>query len=191
MKKLVLMAAVALTAAVFVTGAVACGDDNNDNGDKTPAATEANMTPNATELQATEMAGETPAGNDATETAEYKTPQAEAPVVVTLNAMASSGVTGTATLTANADGTSTSVGVVIDGGLTEGEHQNHIHTGQCEAQGDVQDALTPLQAAADGTATGETPAVPEALSVFEGGNNYVAIHAADGAVVACGNIPVM
>jgi hypothetical protein len=179
MKRIGLLAVVVLTSAAFVMGAVACSSSNDNNKDNTPQATEANTTPEATRADVTPGGSTTPNG----------TPDTTANVPVTLNAMGGSGVTGSATLFNGSAAGSTQVDVTIDGGLTEGTHQNHIHTGTCEAQGDVQDALTPLEAGADGKATGTTPAVPEDLSVFVTGNNYVAVHATDGTVVACGNIP--
>ena len=183
MKKPWILGLVGLIAIILAIGAVACNDDEEDNGNGGETPPQATATVEATPVSTS--ADQTPSATSS------GTPQAAAPVDVTLNEVGGSGVTGTATLSEGATAGTTAVEVVVDGGLTEGEHQNHIHTGTCEAQGDVVQALTPLQAGADGSATGTTPAVPAELSTFEGGSNYVAVHATDGTVVACGNIPVM
>jgi hypothetical protein len=178
MKRIWMLAGVCLLTAALAVGVIACGDDDEDDdgngGEPTAMETMADETP----MDETPMEGETPEDVIGAE--------------VTLLEVDGSGVTGMATLTENADGASTAVEVVIDGGLTEGPHQNHIHgPGTCESPADVEQALTELEADATGAATGETPAVPGALSTFTDGDNYVAIHATDGAVVACGNIPTM
>ena len=115
-------------------------------------------------------------------------------LTATLSEMDGSGVTGTAILTEDDDGT-TRVVVSMEG-LTEGPHANHIHHVSCDAQGAVHLTLDELQAGADGVAEATTTDFPEedpdrALSYFEVGH-YIAVHVGGndtvGAVISCGNI---
>jgi len=174
MKKHRLFIGIALITAVLALGAIACSDDDDeDDGDGVSA-------PTATEAAPSD--GETPAdGGDETPVAEGQT------IEVIMEAQVDSGVTGTATITETATGFD--VEMTIDGGLTEGEHINHIHVGTCEAQGDIVVPLTPLQADASGATEPTMTSVDQPLSDFTGGNNYFAAHATDGTVVTCGNIP--
>ena len=99
------------------------------------------------------------------------------------------GVTGNATLTEADDGT-TQVVVTMAG--LDGTHANHLHHGTCDAQGEVHVTLEELQASADGDATATTTDFAEedpdpAFNHFESGH-YVAVHAADGAVISCGDV---
>jgi hypothetical protein len=155
----------ALLAGLLALGAVACDDDEDGGNGEEPTATV--PTDGGEEPTATEPAG------------------AES-VTVDLLEVDGSGVTGTATLTVA--GVYTDVEVTIDGGLEPGTHQNHIHTGTCEEQGPVEVPLTDLEAGEDGSAAATVTNVTEALSSFTDGDNYVAVHALDGSVVACGNI---
>jgi len=115
-------------------------------------------------------------------------------LTATLSEMDGSGVTGTAVLTEDDDGT-TRVVVSMEG-LPEGPHANHIHHVSCEAQGAVHLTLDELQAGADGVAEATTTDFPEEdpdrpLSYFEAGH-YIAVHVSGndtvGAVISCGNI---
>ena len=115
-------------------------------------------------------------------------------LTATLSEMEGSGVTGTATLTEDDDGT-TRVVVSMEG-LPEGRHANHIHHVTCDAQGDVHLTLEELQAGADGVAEATTTDFPEEepdreLNYFEVGH-YIAVHVGGndtvGAVISCGNI---
>ena len=115
-------------------------------------------------------------------------------LTATLSEMEGSGVTGTATLTEDDDGT-TRVVVSMEG-LPEGPHANHIHHVTCDAQGDVHLTLEELQAGADGVAEATTTDFPEEepdreLNYFEVGH-YIAVHVGGndtvGAVISCGNI---
>ena len=115
-------------------------------------------------------------------------------LTATLSEMEGSGVTGTATLTEDDDGTTRMV--VSMEGLPEGPHANHIHHVTCEAQGEVHLTLEELQAGADGVAEATTTDFPEEdpdreLNYFEVGH-YIAVHVGGndtvGAVISCGNI---
>ena len=115
-------------------------------------------------------------------------------LTATLSEIDGSGVTGTAILTEDDDGT-TRVVVSMEG-LPEGPHANHIHHVTCDAQGEVHLTLEELQAGADGAAEATTTDFPEedpdrALAYFEVGH-YIAVHVGGndtvGAVISCGNI---
>ena len=117
-----------------------------------------------------------------------------AELTATLSEMDGSGVTGTATLTEDDDGT-TRVVVSMEG-LPEGPHANHIHHVTCDNQGAVHLTLEELQAGADGVAEATTTDFPEedpdrALNYFAAGH-YIAVHVGGndtvGAVISCGNI---
>jgi hypothetical protein len=179
MKKPWLLIGIALAAGALALGAVACGDDDDDGGGngEEPTATEAAP---AEEATPTEAAGETPEDGE--------TPSAEGETIdVILAESEGSGVTGLATITTTDAGFD--VELSIDGGLTEGEHANHIHVGTCEARGDVVETLTPLQADASGAVEATSTSIASPLADFTTGNNYFAVHATDGTVVACGDIP--
>ena len=108
----------------------------------------------------------------------------------TLSEVEGNGVTGSATLT-ETDVGYTRVEVTM-AGLSEGPHANHLHHGTCDAQGEVHVTLEELQASADGDATATTTDFAEedpdpAFNHFEAGH-YVAVHAADGAVISCGDV---
>ncbi len=115
-------------------------------------------------------------------------------LTATLSEMEGSGVTGTAILTEDDDGT-TRVVVSMEG-LPEGPHANHIHHVSCDAQGEVHLTLEELQAGADGVAEATTTDFPEEdpdreLNYFKAGH-YIAVHVGGndtvGAVISCGNI---
>jgi hypothetical protein len=174
MKRIWLLAAVGLLTGVLALGAIACSDDDeDDDGGGEATATE----------EMVETPGETTEGGE--------TPEAMAPVEVALEAMTDAGVTGTGTLSEGMDADHTAVEVEIDGGLTEGTHQNHIHTGSCAAQGDVEFPLTDLEAGADGSAPATTTEIETGMTALEDGNHYFAVHEADATIVACGDIPAM
>ena len=115
-------------------------------------------------------------------------------LTATLSEIAGSGVTGTAILTEDDDGTARVV--VSMEGLPEGPHANHIHHVTCDAQGEVHLTLEELQAGADGVAEATTTDFPEEdpdreLNYFAVGH-YIAVHVGGndtvGAVISCGNI---
>jgi len=98
---------------------------------------------------------------------------------------------GAAVLTETADGT-TEVDVAMSG-LPEGPHANHIHHGTCDAQGEIHVTLEVLEAGADGTASATTTDFQEEdpdpeFSHWLARDHYVAVHAADGEVIGCGDV---
>ena len=170
---------------------VACGGGSKKKAGETPQATQPPYgTPARTQTPAggrTPASGTTPVSSPSAQSTpgggNSSTSDAAA---VELLPMAGSNVSGLAALHATDTG-GIRVDVQVAIGLEPGTHQNHIHKGTCEAQGEIQEPLTSLQADADGAATGSTNLdVP--LSEFTDGNHYVAVHALNGVVVGCGNI---
>ena len=95
-----------------------------------------------------------------------------------------SGASGEADL--SVDGEGILVSLVMQG-LTEGAHANHLHHGSCAAQGEIHITLDDIVAddAGDGIQTTGNDEQP--LSHFEA-DHYLAVHAEDGTVVACGDV---
>ena len=95
-----------------------------------------------------------------------------------------SGASGEADLSINGEG----ILVQLDmEGLTEGAHANHIHDGSCDNLGAVDIPLDDIVADSAGVGTQTTGNADQPLSHFETGH-LVAVHADDGAIVACGDI---
>ncbi len=154
-----LLIGIGLLVAVFAVGAVACGDDDGDsNGDSN--------------------------GGDATE------PSSAEIADIVLSAFEDSGVSGSASITDS--GGNTEVTVTVDAGLEEGSHLNHIHDGTCDDQGDPHVTLTEVAAGADGSApattTTEFAEGDPGFAHWLEADHYVAVHALDGSVVACGDV---
>jgi hypothetical protein len=87
-------------------------------------------------------------------------------------------------------GEATSVRVTLSG-AGEGAHQGHIHTGTCDAPGDVVAPLSPITSDAAGAGEG-TSEVSVPLATVMDGNHIVLYHEAGGepgAPVACAPIP--
>ncbi len=178
MKKHWLLIGTLLVAAALSFGAIACGDDEDEDGGAAPTATVAEEEPTAT----VEEAG-TPSA-------------AEEIAPITMNEVAGSGVTGSATITETDTG-GTEVVVTIDGALEyPGSHQSHIHHGNCsDPTGEIHVNLNNVEAGTDGsgTATTEDPEAldgsgPPDFSHWLAREHYVAVHALDGSVVACGDV---
>ena len=95
-----------------------------------------------------------------------------------------SGASGEADLSVNGEGIL--VQLVMQG-LTEGAHANHLHDGSCAEMGGIDIPLDDIVAddAGDGLQTTANDEQP--LSHFETGH-YLAVHAEDGTVVACGDV---
>src|SRR3990172_945483 len=187
MRKNWLLVGVALLMAALAIGAIAYGDDEEEGGGTTPAAT--------SEADETPVAGETPV------TGETPAPGAEiAPI--TMNEVNGSGVTGSATITETGVNVAvpspghTQVVVIIDGGLEPGSHLSHIHHGNCtDPTGEVHVNLTNVDAGADCAGIANTsdplPAAggdPPPFSEWLEDEHYVAVHALNGDVVACGDV---
>ena len=107
-------------------------------------------------------------------------------VVVPINELNGSGVSGDASLTDNGDG-STTVDILVDGAT--GGHPAHIHSGTCAELGDVVYPLTDLDASGASVTIVEVPLA----DLLASGPYAINIHlSADeiGTYVACGDIPV-
>ena len=95
-----------------------------------------------------------------------------------------SGASGEANLSVNGEGILVSLAMQ---GLSEGAHPNHLHDGGCDDLGEIHITLDNIVAddAGDGIQTTGTDEPP--LSHFETGH-ALAVHAEDGAIVACGDV---
>ena len=98
-----------------------------------------------------------------------------------------SGVAGFAAIVETGTG-GAEVGVIIERGLEEGAHMNHLHEGRCDALGVIHVALTELQAGANGRAGATTSIDDPSFSHWLENAHALAVHALDGTVVACGNV---
>ena len=173
MRRYLLLLGAALLTAAFAVGAVACDDDEDGSAEATATDTSAE--------QPTDTAGSeapTATSEDAGATADT--------VDVTLAAVGASGVSGSATLTPTDAGFD--VEVTVDGGLEEGSHLSHIHSGTCASPGAPETNLTNVEANASGAGTAST-SIAAQLSSAQDGAHYVAVHDLAGTVVTCGDIP--
>jgi hypothetical protein len=105
-------------------------------------------------------------------------------VVVPINELNDSGVSGDASLTDNGDGTTT-VDILVDGAT--GGHPAHIHSGTCAELGDVVYPLTDVDASGESVTVVDVPLA----DLLSGGPYAINIHlSADeiGTYVACGDI---
>jgi hypothetical protein len=106
-------------------------------------------------------------------------------VIVPINELNASGVSGDASLTDNGDG-STTVDILVDGAT--GGHPAHIHSGTCAELGDVVYPLTDVDASGESITVVETSLADLSAT----GPYAINIHlSADdiGTYVACGDIP--
>ncbi len=154
-----LLIGVALLISVLAIGAVACSDDDDDDDDDDDEA------PTATEEEQIDddMVLE---------------------LVASLTEMDGSGASGDASISPNGEGILVSLEMA---GLTEGEHQNHLHDGSCAEQGPVHIALDNVVADENGDGSQTTSNDEEPIDHFVEGH-YLAVHAEDGAVVSCGDV---
>lgn len=95
-----------------------------------------------------------------------------------------SGASGEANLSLNGEGIL--VSLVMEG-LSEGAHPNHLHDGSCDELGEIHIALDNIVADDAGDGIQTTGSDEEPLSHFETGH-ALAVHAEDGAIVACGDV---
>lgn len=106
-------------------------------------------------------------------------------IVVPINELNDSGVSGDASLTDNGDGTTT-VDILVDGAT--GGHPAHIHSGTCAELGDVVYPLTDVDASGASITVIDVPLA----DLLASGPYAINIHlSADevGTYVACGDIP--
>ena len=106
------------------------------------------------------------------------------PSTLSLQPMGGSTASGQATVTPN--GPQTQVQIQLSG-LTPGEHPGHIHTGTCEALGEVVQPLPVITAGQDGSGTADTTLALDAMTVMDG-QHVISYHGEGGAPVACGSL---
>lgn len=112
-------------------------------------------------------------------------------VMATLAPLNNSGVQGTVNFNADPANAGRLVAVLsVAGGTEGGVHQAHVHTGTCDAPGDVVLALSPVTIVAGGGGQSEAP-VDVPTATLANGQHIVAVHEANGnpgAPIACGPI---
>jgi hypothetical protein len=170
----------ALTALPFALAACGGGDEEVAEGTATDTTTAATATMDSAGGMAAPMAGDTGmAGAQAMGGA------------VTMNAVGGSGVTGQSQFMDHGGGsTMVTVNLTAQGNST---HSGHIHTGTCDAPGDV---VAPLQDVTLANGTGSSSSTLQVpLATVMNGQHIVAYHASSGenpgAPVVCGTIPAM
>ena len=132
---------------------------------------------------------ETMEGADTTAMVTADTGGAMASMPTTVSLMSVGGSTATGQVTVTPAGGGSQVSVQLSG-LAPGEHPGHIHTGTCEALGDVVHPLPVVTAGADGSATADTT-LAAASESFMDGQHVIAYHGTaenPGAPVACGQL---
>lgn len=105
-----------------------------------------------------------------------------------MNAAGGSGVSGTATVTAQSGEFST-VTVSLQSLAPGSSHAGHVHRGACAAQGAIDFGLNPIVADDQGNGSATTANVPDALLIP---GFYLQYHVAldpPGAPLACADIP--
>jgi hypothetical protein len=110
--------------------------------------------------------------------------QDDTEIIVTIEELNGSGISGDATLTDNGDGTTT-IDVLVDGAT--GDHPMHLHSGTCEELGDVVEPLTNVDA--EGSSVTDV-ALP--LSDILAAQHSINIHLSADEIdtyVACGSLP--
>ena len=147
----------------------ACGDDDDD--DDADVAEE--VAEEATEAEGEATEAEEPAGGEAVE--------------LDLEALNDSGVSGTASLTDNGDGT-TDVVLTVEGDDATVPHPAHIHLdpGECLEAGDIIADLTPVEGGSS------TTTVDVALADIQATEHVIIIHESVENIqnyIACAEIP--
>ena len=161
-----------LTALSFALAACGGGDDEAASGADTTAASMDSITTTTSTMPAdTGMAGAQAMGS-----------------AVTMNAVGTSGVTGQAQFMDHSGGTMVTVNLTAQGNTT---HSGHIHTGTCDAPGQV---VAPLQDVTLANGTGSSSSTLQIpLATVMNGQHIVAYHQGQGenagAPVVCGQIP--
>ena len=160
MRRSWLLIGIALLAAVFAIGAVACGDDDDNGSD---------------------------ALEDAIDDALDDLPDDIVLLLVaSLTEEGGSGASGEASLTPNGE---TAMLVNIDmTGLSEGTHPQHIHVGSCADKGDIVIPLTNIVADETGVGSQIDPPDGTLEDIAEGHHYDVHESDSDLTVVACGDI---
>lgn len=170
----------ALTALPFALAACGGGDEEVAEGGATDTTTATMATGDTAMGTTTPMAGDTGMGG-----------AQGMGGAVTMNAVGTSGVTGQAQFM-DQGGTATMVMVTLtaQGNST---HSGHIHTGTCDAPGDV---VVPLEDVTLANGTGSSSSTIQVpIATVMNGQHIVAYHQGQGesagAPVVCGTIPAM
>lgn len=147
----------------------ACGDDDDDDDDDVAEE----VAEEATEAEEEATEAEEPAGGEAVE--------------LDLEALNDSGVSGTATLTDNGDGT-TDVVLTVEGDDATVPHPAHIHIdpGECLDAADIIADLTPVEGGSS------TTTVDVALADIQATEHVIIIHESVENIqnyIACAEIP--
>ena len=111
---------------------------------------------------------------------------------IDLDEQNNSGISGTATLETQEDGT-TRVDLVLEGVDEEGEYPAHIHAGQCPEPGEVTHPLEPVVFNANAGAGVSVTILDASLEEILAEQSAINVHLfSDPSVyVACGTLPVM
>jgi hypothetical protein len=110
-------------------------------------------------------------------------------IIITIEELNGSGVSGDATLTDNGDGTTT-IDVLVDG--AEGDHPIHLHSGTCAELGDVVVPLTNVDA--EGSSVTDVDVPLATIQDPEIGPHAINIHLSADEIstyVACGDVPLL
>lgn len=110
-------------------------------------------------------------------------------IIIAIEELNGSGVSGDATLTDNGDG-STTIDVLVDG--ASGDHPIHLHSGTCAELGDIVVGLTAVDA--EGSSVTDVDVPLATIQDPEIGPHSINIHLSDEEIstyVACGDIPVL
>ena len=165
-----LLLGIALLVALLTIGAVACSNDDDDNG-------------NGDAPEATVVIGEPEATDEVTDGDGGEILL----LVATVSGVDDAGISGEVTISPDVDGILVDVVVA---GLPEGARANHLHHGDAcppDPNGEVHIALTDVEADAAGDGEQSTSDATEPIEHFAAGH-YYAVHDADGAVIGCGTV---
>lgn len=155
----------------------ACGGDSDSDGGSSSTGSSA--------------AAPSGSGDSASSAARPTTPATPEPTEAsaTIEAVAGSGVTGTATATKVGAGSEVVISVT---GLAAGKHSTYLKADACDGAGQRFGPLTELEAAADGAAEATTPLPAARLGELLDKKYHVVIYAGDnsaqGDVVGCGEL---
>jgi hypothetical protein len=110
-------------------------------------------------------------------------------IIITIEELNGSGISGDATLTDNGDGTTT-IDVLVDGAT--GDHPMHLHSGTCAELGDVVVPLTNVDA--EGSSVTDVDVPLATIQDPEIGPHAINIHLSPDEIstyVACGDVPLL
>jgi hypothetical protein len=110
----------------------------------------------------------------------------EPEIIVIIEELNGSGISGDATLTDNGDGTTT-IDVLVDGAT--GDHPMHLHSGTCAELGDIVEPLTNVDAEGSSVTDIELP-----LADIQAAPHAINIHLSEAEIstyVACADVPTV